>query len=308
MVRGNGNMLKKKIVSIVIVSFNQEQFISAAFKSVLMQRLPTGMCAHIVVADDKSTDNTLLKIKEIEQEWRNSEECEGLLPEDTPIQYLDAPSNLGMSQNYHRAFKNCEGEYIALLEGDDYWSSPYHLQQHIIFLDRHRECSMSMNNLTYHFYEKGEFLLQEWMYKDEPHYVSTKEQISQGNQLGNLSACVLRNKCVKELPDDFYQLGFADWMLGVMLSQQGLLGLLKESTSVYRINMNGRWASKSDKEKCDTLLKCIDKYNGYQDGKYNVYWEAYKRKVLRMRKARPSDYLPPFLKSIIKACIPPILR
>ena len=93
---------------------------------------------------------------------------------------------------------------------------------------------MSMNTITFYAQETQKSKPPYWCYGNhEVYYVDTKRQISEGNQLGNLSACVFRTSCIKQLPDSLYSISIADWMLGVMLSQQGLIALLKESTSVY---------------------------------------------------------------------------
>lgn len=281
-------------VDIILVSYNQENFIQCALDSIFVQRVNSDVQVKIIVADDASKDSTLKIINDSEYK--------------SPFPFFNLPieDNLGISKNYQRAFQACNGDYIAILEGDDYWSSPYHLQQHIDFLEIHRECSMSMNNITILRDEKNIFEASYWPYYEPIHYIGTKEQIANGNQLGNLSACVLRTQCVKKLPEDLFDLLFADWMLGVMLSQQGLLGLLKESTSVYRTNSNSMWASLNSEQKIDLQIKCIDQYDRFQENFYHQYWEEYKNKLLKRHSSSIKDYLPPFIKYFIKLFIPPI--
>ncbi len=279
-------------ISVILITYNQEQYIRQAIESILMQRFNGEVV--VIVADDCSIDKTLDIIKSFET----------ISP--FKFEYCDSKVNLGISKNYQRAFQACSGDYIAILEGDDYWTSPYHLQQHVDFLDTHRECSMSMNNITILRGEKNIFEPSKWLYSDPIHYVGTIEQIANGNQLGNLSACVLRNECVKKLPEDLFDLLFADWMLGVMLSQQGLLGLLKESTSVYRTNSNSMWANLNFQQETELVLKCIEQYDTFQEKIYHQYWEQYKNKVLKRHSSHIKDYLPPFIKYLIKLCIPPV--
>lgn len=281
-------------VDVILVCYNQQSYIKQAVESILLQRVNPDIDVNIIIADDYSTDSTL----EIIQSFENKS--------DFKFIFLKHSCNLGISKNYQIAFQACNGDYIAILEGDDYWSSPYHLQQHIDFLEIHRECSMSMNNITILRDEKNIFEASYWPYYEPIHYIGTKEQIANGNQLGNLSACVLRTQCVKKLPEDLFDLLFADWMLGVMLSQQGLLGLLKESTSVYRTNSNSMWASLNSEQKIDLQIKCIDQYDRFQENFYHQYWEEYKNKLLKRHSSSIKDYLPPFIKYFIKLFIPPI--
>ena len=180
-------------VNIILITYNQEQYISQAVKSILMQRVNDDVQVRVIVADDCSKDKTLDIIKSYEDK--------------SPFLfvYLNADTNLGISKNYQRAFAACDGDYIAILEGDDWWSSPNHIEQHIRFLDTHKECSMSMNTITLFMQETQELKPAYWEYGEntDVYYVDAECQITQGNQLGNVTACVLRNTCIKELPSAF---------------------------------------------------------------------------------------------------------
>lgn len=273
-------------VNVIVVCYNQEQFIAKAMESIVMQQVDDYLEVTVLIADDCSIDATLEIIKTFE--------------ERSPFQfkYLQNDKNLGISKNYQRAFAACDGDYIAILEGDDWWSSPNHIEQHIRFLDTHKECSMSMNMITLFTQETQESKPPCWGYGDvDVFYVDTECQITQGNQLGNLSACVFRNSCIKQLPDSLFGIPIADWMLGVMLSQQGLIALLKESTSVYRTNANSTWASLSKKQQVKRMLELSKQYDKYQNGQYHIYWKRYRRKLINRNKRY---LMPPLLYKFLK--------
>ena len=275
------------IVDIILITYNQEQYISQAVESILIQSVNDDVQVRVIVADDCSKDKTLEIIKSFEDK------------SPFPFIYLAADTNLGISKNYQRAFAICNGDYIAILEGDDWWSSPNHIEQHLRFLDTHKECSMSMNMITFFTQETQESQPPYWEYGDnmDVFYVDTECQITQGNQLGNLSACVLRNSCVKELPSSLYDLYIADWMLGVMLSQHGLIGLLRESSSVYRTNSNSQWASLGKRQQIKQLLDLSKHYDKFQNGKYHQYWKLYRRNVINKNKRY---FIPPIIYSFLK--------
>ena len=128
-----------------------------------------------------------------------------------------------------------------------------------------------------------------------------------GNKLGNLSACVMRRKCVDKLPDSMFEMPIADWMIGVMLSQQGYLALLKLSTSVYRKNNCSKFASLSNQEKVKTQLVEAKIYNEYQNKKFDLYWFEFNRRLIKSSKKSVKLYLPPILVRIIKLFIPPFM-
>lgn len=274
-------------VDIVLVSYNQEIYISEAIESILMQEVNDDVKLNLIIADDCSTDKTLEIIK-------------SYLPKISySYQILESSYNLGISQNYKRIFENCSGDYIAILEGDDYWASPNHLENHIRFLDKYRFCCLSMNSFVINVQDNNEFFTPNWIYSNDYIFVDTKTQITRGNQLGNLSACVLRTRSVKQLPSSIYDLSIADWMLGVMLSQYGLLALIKEPSSVYRMNSQSKWASLTPNEQKERVKKLSIEYDNYQEGKFHHYWEIY-RMNLEQKKTSLLRRLFKKIKSIIK--------
>lgn len=230
-------------IDVIICCYNQEQYIVKALKSVLCQKVNANV--RVLVADDGSSDKTLNIIKSYE------------IKSPFPFIYFDNNGNIGMQANYKRAFEACNSDYIAILEGDDWWSSDQHLAQHISFLKRHPRYSMSFNSITYFYQEDGTYKVNKWPYSRDYVAIKLRHQLGWGNQIGNLSSCVFRTKLLHGLPDQFFKLKFADWELGVMMALKGPIAKLKDTTSVYRINNNGQWtALSSDKRKIsekDTL-------------------------------------------------------
>ncbi len=285
---------KEMRVDVLLICYNQSRFIQKALESIFFQRV--NACVRIIVADDGSTDDTLGSIRAMAQ--------------SSPFEMIFLPEvgNQGISKNYQRAFEACESDYIAILEGDDYWCSPYHLKQHIEFLDEHRECSMSMNQFLWEDDKRGVFSRFKWGYPCSPYYVSVEEQIVKGNQLGNLSACVLRTSCVKKLSATLFDMPLADWMLGVMLAQQGFLAILETPTSVYRTNSRSVWASKTKDEQLGIMLSKADEYDAFQDGKYHDYWQGFKRNLLNEGIPSRRGWLPPFILSLMRGFVPPAIK
>lgn len=268
-------------IDVLLVSYNQCNYIAQALESIFMQKVLAKV--RIVVADDASTDGTMGIIK--------------MKAEQSPFElvYLSNNSNLGISKNYQRAFAVCSGDYVAVLEGDDYWNSSHHLQQHIDFLEKHRECSMSMNAITCLDENSGTFSRNKWNYSQSPYFVNVKEQIEKGNQLGNLSSCVMRTSCVKKLPSGLFDLPIADWMLGVMMAQWGTIGLLRESTSVYRVKASGVWAGRSRWQQHLVMLRDADMYDKFQEGKYHKEWKRFKHNCWIDVRRNWMHYLPVFV-------------
>lgn len=280
------NDKSKSMISIDIILFcyKQEQYIEQALRSIYAQDLPKDVTARIIVADDCSPDGTLSIIKR-------------LAPESPfPMEFLPEEPNMGISKNYKRSFAATKAEYVAILEGDDYWM-PNHLKQHIEFLHNHPECSMSMNEITTLIEESGKMQVSVMVRKENESYilVDTHKQIAGGNHLGNLSACVFRGDYLRELPETLYDMPIADWMLGVMLSQRGDIGIIKGSTNVYRIKASGVWAGRSKWKQHKIMLQYAHMYDKFQKGEYHREWSQFEQDLRQDARRNWMHYLPSWL-------------
>ena len=113
-------------LSVVFITYNHEPFIKEALDSVLMQEVDFPY--EIVVGEDCSTDCTRDILREYDREHP------GL------FKLLFRDKNLGApTRNVYETAMACRGEYLAFLEGDDYWTVPYKLQRQVDFLDSHPE-------------------------------------------------------------------------------------------------------------------------------------------------------------------------
>jgi hypothetical protein len=110
-------------LSVAMITYNQERFIAQAIESVLAQK--TDFEYEIVVGEDCSTDNTRAILTDLSRRYPGR-----IVP-------LLRERNLGGPRNFHGTLAACRGQYLALLEGDDYWICESKLQKQVDFLDRH---------------------------------------------------------------------------------------------------------------------------------------------------------------------------
>ncbi|WP_165043394.1 glycosyltransferase [Dysgonomonas sp. ZJ709] len=251
-------------LNVLLITYNQEKYIEQTVESILMQE--TTFAFNIIEADDCSSDSTLDIIKR----YADNNKIE--------FHFLPKTNNLGFVKNYQRAFEACDGEYIAIMEGDDYWISPFHLENHVKFLDQHPECSMSFNRHLRLFEDQNREEIFEWDNEKDYEYIST-EQMALGNRIGNLSCCVLRNEFIKKLDPKLFNLEFADWLLGMIMGQYGPLAYLKEVTSAYRIHDNGQWSRMTDKEQGEAIIAAIDIYDKILNYKYAEVFKQHKKRI-----------------------------
>src|SRR6266702_1500393 len=116
----------KMKLSVLMITYNHEKYIAQALDSVLMQEVDSNY--EIVIGEDCSTDNTRKIVLDYQRKYPNK--IRALLPD----------KNLGMLWNFVATYEACQGKYVAILEGDDYWSSPVKLQKQVDFLDKNTGC------------------------------------------------------------------------------------------------------------------------------------------------------------------------
>jgi glycosyltransferase involved in cell wall biosynthesis len=251
-------------VNILLVSYNQEQYIAQAMESILMQRFDGELS--LLVADDASTDSTLEIIRSYEAKA------------PFPFIFLSQEANLGIFKNYKRSFATCDGDYVAIMEGDDYWVDPYRIQKHVDFLDCHRECVMTMNRMIVYYEEQSRFSHQKWTVKEDYQYINT-QMMAYGNLLGNLSACVFRKSEIDKLKPEIFDINTADWMLGLALSQGGFIARLKDLSSVYRVSRNGSWSGKTKKQVMSSLLDTVTRYDTFLEFRYTKQFSVLRHRI-----------------------------
>lgn len=112
----------ERVLSVGIITYNQAGFIRQCLDSVLAQEVDFPY--EIIVGDDGSTDST----PEILAEYQTRHP--GLIT-------VLGGANAGISENYKKVLGRCQGQFVALLEGDDYWTDPTKLQTQVDFLREH---------------------------------------------------------------------------------------------------------------------------------------------------------------------------
>ena len=115
------------LVSVAMIAYNVEPYISEAIESVLIQK--TDFPFELVIGEDCSTDNTRNIVLDYQQKYPDK------------IRVLIREKNLGLTPNSVDTQNHCKGKYIALLDGDDYWTDEHKLHKQIDFLDNHSEYS-----------------------------------------------------------------------------------------------------------------------------------------------------------------------
>jgi len=128
--------MMENMISVVVITYNQEGTISRTLDSILMQQCHVPF--EIVIGEDCSTDNT----REI---------CERYAQKHPDIIRLFCNQhNKGVADNYYDCLLQCRGKYIADCAGDDFWTDPQKLEKEVTLLELHHNVTMVITNWQYY--------------------------------------------------------------------------------------------------------------------------------------------------------------
>lgn len=246
-------------LSVLLITYNHERFISKALDSILMQKVNFDF--EIIIGEDCSKDNTRRIV--VEYQARHPEKIRLLLRE----------KNVGLINNFIDAYHSCKGEYIATMDGDDYWISPDKLQKQVDFLDQHLDFAICFHPVFVFYEEENHKPGSIW--PNDPKEVSTIVDLLEDNFIPT-PAAVFRNGLFGEFPEGIQSLLMEDWPLHVLNSQYGRIGCLNEVMGAYRVHSGGMWSSL---KKISTYLEHIKFYKWVDPHlKYN-YHDIINRKL-----------------------------
>lgn len=239
-------------VSICCITYNHEKFISEAIDGFLMQK--TTFPFEIIIGEDDSTDNTLNIINKYRNRYPNL------------IQVITSDSNVGMQKNFERTFKACQSRYIALCEGDDYWTDSYKLQKQITFLENNPEYSICCH-MSENYDEKSQTVISHFP-KIAHETELTIFDLFNAN-IAHTCTFVYRNKNVK-IPPFFEKLQLADWPLHMLHAEYAKIKFFPENMAKYRIHSSGVWSSSNRIKQLDASILALKYMNKYFKNKYSL--------------------------------------
>lgn len=224
-------------VSVAMITYNHERFIAEAIEGVLMQQ--TDFAVELIIGEDCSTDGTRVIVRRYGE--RYPERVRLLLPE----------RNLGAHANSIAVGKACRGEYIAICEGDDYWTDSLKLQKQVDFLEAHPECSICFHDVLV-VYEDQQRVSHCQCSPDQKE-ISTLDDLLVQNFIPTPSV-LYRRGLFGELPDWFRELATGDWPLHILNAQHGHIGYINEVMAVYRVHAGGVWSRRDPVTKIKQML------------------------------------------------------
>lgn len=271
------NLVKSRpVVSVVVMAYNHGFFIERCLSEILRQQ--TNFAFEIILGEDESSDDTLVRCKKISSEH----------PDKIRLFLHSRENNLLINGKHTGRFNfiyslySSRGKYISICDGDDYWTDPLKLQKQVDFLEA--------NEGYVACFHKANVLDQLGQYKNQREYIvsrsnqtyTTSKLIERHviptaslvfrNQIDNFSHLLIENKKILQL-DVFFEL---------LLSTRGNFYFFDEYMSIYRIHDKGISRSKRNmKNGLNSYLNLLEEFDKLTDGRYAQHINLKKQSLLR---------------------------
>lgn len=260
------------LVSVGIITYNHEKFIRQCLEGVMMQK--TNFEFEVIIGEDCSTDNTRNIVKEFEEKYP------GIIK---PIYHN---TNVGGARNaYEFCYPELKGKYIAICEGDDYWTDPEKLQKQVDFLEHNPGYVMCYHRIN-RVNEDGE-IIHRRENSDVIKYLSQKEIF----HVSIPTLTLMFRNCIKEIPKEIIDAQCGDSFIRGMLSTFGGAANLGFVGAHYRIHPGGIYSSKT------TMQQFLFSLHARKQMKRCAYFsKAQKKEIKKEYLERKLSYLMHFLK------------
>ncbi len=245
-------------LSICLITYKHADYIRNTLDNILSQEVN---CAYeILIGEDCSPDKTGEIIAEYALKYPDK------------IKAYIRSKNVGAKTNSLHCFLQCKGEYIVLIEGDDYWSDNSKLQTQIDFLDANANASACFHNAEI-LYDDGSGRENELINNDnQPLWTYTEDFLAEKETWFMATASVMmRRKYVSKIPNWFVNCKSGDIPLYFILAEKGPIGYINKCMSVYRKNLGGQSFTDNTKSKefIQNRMFMYSKINEYTAFKYN---------------------------------------
>ena len=216
-------------VSVIILCYNHEKYIAQALESVLEQK--TNFNFNIIIADDGSTDKTVEIISNYQAQNFDK------------IILLKSEKNKGVLANAVATISSIKSKYIALLDGDDYWTFNGKLQAQYDFLENNKEYTGCFHNTNIVQQSDAEKILFNSFssYAEIYTYPSDVYPWDLTNRLIlPTSSLFLKSDFLKDSSFQFIDDGYSiAWKISCLVIKDAKFKYIKETWSVYRNLLQG---------------------------------------------------------------------
>jgi len=242
-------------VSVFMITYNHQDYIGEAIESVMNQDYEN---LELVIGEDCSTDNTRKIVKKYSEKYPQK------------IKLILHEQNVGMHRNTESVIKACDGDYVALIEGDDYWTDYQKISKQVKFLEENKDYAICFHRAK--IANDTNVPFAEYL----PSLQNRREEFSIYDFIDGLymptASTVFRNNKIQQFPEWYFNLTlYIDRMFHLMNGQYGKIKFLNETMSIYRVHSGGFWSIHQDENKVKTLkerIYLLENFDYYSDNRY----------------------------------------
>jgi glycosyltransferase involved in cell wall biosynthesis len=258
-----------KKVSVFQITYNHEKFIAEAIESIVSQVVDFEF--ELVIGEDCSRDNTRMICEQYAAKYPGI------------IKLLPSDKNYGAMGNTVRTLQACTGEYIAMCEGDDYWSDPHKLQKQIDFLEANPDYTICFSAVDVKD-EMGWNLPPERYFPPVNKDTYTIEDfILSGMSIIPTPTFVFKNVLPAPFPDFFINAMAGDTSIQLFAADKGKAKFMSGKMAVYRNHEGGVTKTTENQEKGDPAL--MEFYKGFNQFTGFKYDAIFRKRFLSNAKA-----------------------
>lgn len=239
-------------VSIIMLAYNIGQYIESAIKGVLKQQ--TDYPIQLVISEDCSTDCTLAICKRYK----------ALYPEC--ITLVEHEKNVGLQRNFMDAHSHCTGEYIAICDGDDYWTDKHKLQRMTDFMDSHPDFAICFHRVVNYYEEDRTKSLS----NGRQAAVSGILDLCNSNFITN-SSSLFRRAYYPTVPEWFAEITSCDYAMHLLNAGHGKIYYFSKPMAVYRKHKQGIWSEAAEEKRLSASLRARERVLEYYRERPDVY-------------------------------------
>lgn len=258
-------MNNKPTVSIVCFTYNQEPYIRNALDGFLMQK--TDYEVEIIIHDDASTDGTISVLKEYEKRYH--QRLHVIYEAENQYSKFKYPPQF----SFQFMKRETKGKYIAMCEGDDYWTDPNKLQLQVEYMENHPDCVMTGHDIVLLNCRTGK--KESVMLYDSETDISAHSLISGEGDISTVSLVYRRE--ILDMDGFFLKVCVGDYPLKLYSLAKGRIHYFSNPMATYRFLREESWSDKQEEDRGSYLLRWInifaflDRYNEYTEKNYDRY-------------------------------------
>jgi len=235
-----------------MIAYNHQDYISQAIDCILMQK--TTFPFEIIIGDDSSKDDTRKICEEYAAKYPGK------------IKYYYREKNIGMMPNFINVLERCEGKYIAICEGDDYWIDENKLQEQADFLEGNADYSLCCHNHA--VLTKGQLIPSNKNITENTRTVKTEEYLV--NPFFHTTSYFFRNTAMpKPFPEWYNNVLAGDHFLVLFLSMHGKIGYLNKLMSVFRNHGSSVSFTRTARDIKQNFVYHLEQFDKYSDSRYH---------------------------------------